>query len=223
MTVGRLTRITLDRYLSQLEANIVRLGSMVETAIEQAMTALSTYTLDLAEQVIIHDEEINMLRYEIEEECLRILATQQPTAGDLRTVLAASHIAGELERIGDHAASIARLVEKIGPVGEELSAAEALPKMGKRARKMLREALDAYISRDPDLALSVHARDEKINRGYEKLFAAATQDMRNDALIERGTYLLWVGHDLERIGDRTVNIAERVIFMCTGRFVELKD
>jgi phosphate transport system protein len=216
-------RTTLDRYLSQVEADIVRMSSMVEMAIEQAMKALSTHALDLATMVSVNDEDINHLRYGIEEECLRILATQQPAAGDLRAVLAASHIAGELERIGDYAANIADLVEKIGPIDAASPVTEELPKMAKRARKMLRMALDAYISRNAELAHAVYPRDEKLNERYKKLFDVVTAYMRDDEMIEQGTHLIWIGHHLERIGDRTINIAERVIFMCTGKFLELKD
>lgn len=213
------TRSQLDKDLNKLRANIVRLSSMVETAIEQSVLALETHALDIARQVIANDVELNALRYEVEESALILLATQRPAAGDLRNVIAAIHIAVELERMGDHAVGIANLVERI----EHAESAEGLyqiPKMAKRARKMIRLAIDAYVSQDEELAKQMMARDQKINKGYDKLFGFATTEMRDDDNILRGTYLLWIGHNLERIGDRAVNIAERVIFMVTGDFTE---
>lgn len=211
------TRSILDKELSKLEANIVRLGSMVELSIEQAMRALEGRTLPLARQVIANDSEINQLRYEVEEDCLRVLATQHPKASDLRAVVAAIHIAIELERMGDHAVGIATLVERMEEE-DDISSLHQLPKMAKRARKMIRLAIDAYVSHDPELAEALIPRDQKINQGYDKLFANAMEEMRNDEYIRLATFLLWIGHNLERIGDRCVNIAERVVFMATAQF-----
>ena len=159
------------------------------------------------------------LRYEIEEKALLILATQAPAASDLRAVIAAIHLAVELERIGDHASGIARLVERMEDE-EEIDTLYKLPKMAKRAREMLQQGIDAYIQRDPKLALELIKRDDKIDKQYNKLFREALEEMRDDDYIRRATFLLWVGHNLERIGDRATNIGERVIFMCTGEFVE---
>lgn len=213
-------RSILDQELRMISDNILRLTSMVDAAIEKGMTALYNRDLDLAQRVVKGDEEINLLRYEIEEECLRLLATQQPAAIDLRTVVAAIHLAVELERIADHAAGIARLVARME--GEdEIDTLHKLPKMAKRCRDMLKQVIDAYVANDASLALAVTRLDDKIDKQYSKLFQETVQEMQDDDYIRRATYLLWVGHNLERIGDRATNIAEHVIFMVTGEFVEI--
>ena len=213
------TRSALDKALAKLQANIVRLSSMVEQAIDQAMQALKTRNIELAQTVIANDLLINQLRYEIEESAILTLSTQSPRASDLRMVIAAIHIAIELERMGDHAAGISRLVERMDTM-IEISSLHSLPKMAKRVKKMITLAIDAFIADDDELARDMMRRDQKIDRGYAKLFAQALAEMSDDSYAEIATYLLWVGHSLERIGDRCVNIAERVVFMVTGNLQE---
>lgn len=216
------SRTLLNQELSELTANILRLTSMVDYALDTAMQALYSRDLELAQKVIVDDEEINNLRFEIEQECLLVLATQQPFAVDLRTVITAMHLATELERIGDHASGIARLVERMEGE-EEIESLHKLPKMAKRAQKMVQESIQAFVDRDADLAEAMVSRDDKLDKQYNKLFRETVREMRDDDYIRRATYLLWVGHNLERIGDRATNIAERVIFMTRGEFVENID
>jgi phosphate transport system protein len=213
------SRTILDQELNQLKDNIIRLASAANESISKAMNALQTRNVAQANEVVTNDEAVNELRYEIEEKALLILATQAPTASDLRAVIAAIHLAVELERIGDHASGIARLVERMENEAE-IDTLYKLPKMAKRASEMIQQGIDAYIQRDPQLALELIKRDDKLDKQYNKLFREALEEMRDDDYIRRATYLLWVGHNLERIGDRATNIAERVIFMCTGEFVE---
>lgn len=214
-------RSQLDRELAQLNENILKLASLVEEAIGGAMQALTDQNIQLAQQIIANDQEINHIRYQIEEECFRILATQNPAATDLRQVIAATHIATELERIGDHAAGIAELVDRME--GEpSVDSLYQLPKMAKRAQKMMRQGIQAFIARDPEMAESVIERDDKLDKQYGKFTAAVMEDFDNiGAGVTVPTYMLWMGHALERIGDRVTNIAERVIFMMTGKFVEM--
>ena len=213
------SRSLLDQELNQLKENIISLSSAAGESIDRAMAALQTRNIAQAHEVIANDESINQLRYEIEEQALRILATQAPAASDLRAVIAAIHLAVEIERIGDHAAGIAKLVDRMENE-EEIDTLHKLPKMAKRGREMLQQGIDAYIQHDPQLALDMIKRDDKLDKQYNKLFREAVKAMQDDDYIRRATYLLWVGHNLERIGDRATNIAERVIFMCTGEFVE---
>ena len=212
-------RSILTQELAEMNTIILRLTGMVDTAIERAMEALINRDLELAQKVIADDEATNALRFEVEELALTILATQQPFATDLRETIAAMHLVNELERMGDHAAGIARLVERMEGE-EEISSLHKLPKMAKRALQMTRVSVRSYIERDAELALTVMSRDDKLDKQYNKLFREILEEMRDDDYIRRATYLLWVGHDLERIGDRAINIAERVIFMVTGKFVE---
>lgn len=216
------SRTLLNQELSELTANILRLTSMVDHALDMAMEALYSRDLELAQRVIFEDEEINALRFEIEQDCLLVLATQQPFAVDLRTVITAMHLATELERIGDHASGIARLVARMEGE-EEIESLHKLPKMAKRARKMVEESIQAYVNHDADLAEAMVSRDDKLDKQYHQLFSETVREMRDDDYIRRATYLLWVGHNLERIGDRATNIAERVIFMTRGEFVENID
>jgi phosphate transport system protein len=213
------SRTILNQELSDLNAHILKLTDMVDAAVEQAMEALTTRNVALAQAVISDDDQINLLRFEIEEECLRILATQQPFATDLRTTITAMLLATELERIGDHASGIARLVERMADE-PEIDSLHKLPKMAKRSRRMLRESIDAFINGDSEIAIAMVKRDDKLDRQYHKVVRETLNEMRDDDYIRRATYLLWVGHNLERIGDRATNIAERVIFMTTGQFVE---
>ncbi|HRQ38732.1 MAG TPA: phosphate signaling complex protein PhoU [Chloroflexota bacterium] len=213
------SRSLLDKELNDVRTNILRMASLVDTAVGDAMLALHQRNLQLAQQVIAGDDEINRLRYTIEEECLTTLATQAPAARDLRTVIAAIHIAVELERMGDHAAGIARLVARLE--GEsEIESLYKLPKMEKQARKMLQTSIDAYVNNNPAEARDLVRRDDKLDKQYRKLYQESVLAMQDSDYIRRAMYLLWVGHNLERIGDRCTNIAERVIFMSTGEFVE---
>lgn len=215
-------RSAFDQELSRLDDDILKLGSMCETAIEQALKALAEHQVSLAQDVIVGDTQINHLRYDLEERCYKILATQQPAARDLRHIIAVIHIASELERIGDHASGIARLVERIEdqPSAEQL---RSLPKMGKRVQKMIRTSMQAFITRDPDMAINAIERDDKVDREYGKFSEAVLNEM-DGSNVEHSvflpTYLLWVAHNLERIGDRVTNIGERIIYMITGKFIE---
>ena len=213
-----LTRSVLDRELQDLDDRILLMGSMVDKAIEDAMNALYSRDKALAQNVVLGDLAVNDVRYRIEMESLKILATQQPMASDLRQIIAAIHIAVELERIGDHAGDIASLAARLGDEGE-FDTLHKLPKMAKRAQEMVRTGVDAYVARDAELARKRIGKDAKIDRQYYQLRHEVREEMNEADYIRRASFLLWVGHDLERIGDRATNIAERVIFMATGEFV----
>jgi phosphate transport system protein len=219
-------RATFDKELARLNDDIMKLGDMVEEAVEMAMTAVADQNQALAQQVIAGDDPINQLRYEIEEECLRIIATQQPAATDLRHVIAAIHVATELERIGDHAQGIAKLLNRLNVAEQDITPLlHQLPKMAKRARKMIRNSVQAFVAKDATAAANIIERDNKLNRQYSQFAEAVMADMEGEVREKLGitapTYMLWMGHNLERIGDRVTNIAERVIFMVTGKFVEM--
>jgi phosphate transport system protein len=216
------TRSTLERELEQVRSDILRMGSLVESAIERSVQALKDRDADLAQQVINDDQAINQLRYAIEEQCLQLIATQQPAASDLRVVIAATHIAVELERIADHAEGTAEITKRIyqEPLLKPLI---DLPVMAQVAQEMIHAALDAFVAFDADAAQKVAARDDEIDNLYQQVFRELLTYMLEDPRnISRATYLLWVAHNLERIGDRVTNICERVVFMATGRLEELQ-
>lgn len=215
------TRGTLDRELEQIQNDVLRMGSMVEQAIQLSIEALKRRDVDLAQQIIADDEKVNELRYDIEEQCLKVIATQQPVASDLRTIIAALHIAVEMERMADHAEGTAQLVNRLSaePLLKPLI---DLPRMANIACEMLHSSLDAFIARDPQAAQAAAARDDEIDQLYDQVFRELLTYMLQDAHnINRATFLLWVAHNLERIGDRITNLSERVVFMTTGELREL--
>jgi len=218
------TRGALDIELKNLDDSLIRLASMVEDALKNALDALDKQDYQKARNVVSGDEEVNQLRYQIEQSCLRVLAVQQPQASDLRRVIAITHITSELERIGDHASGISRLQLRMieeGIVGIE--SLHQLPKMGRRGEKMIREAMQSYLNEDVDLANKVIHRDDKMNRNYGQFSSTMFESMiaaDGDFEIRTSTYMLWMAHNLERIGDRVTNICERILFMITGEWTE---
>ncbi len=215
------TRGTLDRELQRIYDNIVLMGAMLEKAIRRSIQALQDRDVELARQIIADDSEINKLRYETEEQCLTLIATQQPVAGDLRSIIAAMHIAVELERMADHAEGNAHLVLRMAdePLLKPLI---DIPKMADIACDMLNASLESFTKQKPKTAKKAAKKDDRIDQLYDQVFRELLtymiQDPRN---INRATYLLWVAHNLERIGDRVTNISERVVFMATGKMKEL--
>lgn len=214
-------RAEYDRQYQRVQDAILRMGSMVDRAIEEAIISLQNRDRTLAEELISRDEGINQLRFEIEESCLALIATQQPAASDLRAVVAAMNIVVDMERMGDHAAGIAKTVIRMGdqPLLKPLI---DIPKMAELSRKMLAESLQAYVDRDEGKARDIAARDDAMDQLYQAIFDELVDIMaRNPDAAERATYLLWCAHNLERIGDRVTNIAERVVFVGTGDMKEL--
>ncbi len=216
------TRGALERELERIRSDILRMGSLVERAIARSVQALKERDADLAQQVINDDEAINQLRFAIEEQCLQLIATQQPAASDLRMVIAATHIAVELERMADHAEGTAEITQRIyqEPLLKPLI---DIPIMAQVAQDMIHAALGAFVALDADAAQKVAARDDEIDNLYQQVFRELLTYMLEDPRnISRATYLLWVAHNLERIGDRVTNVCERVIFMTTGKLEELQ-
>ncbi len=219
MTIA--TRRVLDRELQQIQDDLLRMGSLIDSAIGQALQALSVRDLRLAREIVSEDSQVNALRFQIEEACLTIFATQQPTATDLRLVVATIILASELERMGDYAAGIARTVLRMGDE-PQLKPLVDLPRMAEIDREMLHDALDAYVARDATAARAVAARDDLVDNLYNQIFREILSYILEDpACTTRALFLLFSAHNLERIGDRVVNIAERVIFMNSGEMLEL--
>jgi phosphate transport system protein len=216
-------RSTLEHDLELVKQDILRMGSMVERAIGRSIQALRDRDANLAQQIVNDDEQINVVRYHLEELCLETFATQQPAAGDLRALIAAMHIAVELERMGDHAEGVAKLTMRMvdQPLLKPLV---DIPCMAEVCREMISTSLTAYVKRDVALAKAVAARDDEVDVLYQQtlreLLTYMIEDPKN---ISRATFLLWVAHNLERIGDRVTNICERVLFMTTGDLKEIKS
>jgi len=214
-------RTVYDREFSQACDDILRLGSLVDQAIDRSIQSLAHHDRVLAQQVIVGDAVINELRFRVEEACLALIATQQPTAGDLRAAVAAMNLVVDMERMGDHAAGICKTVLRMGdePLLKPLV---DIPLMAQCAREMLNEVLKAFVDRYEARARRAASRDGELDRLYKTIFSDLIEIMASDKdSVSRGTYLMWCAHNLERIGDRVTNIAERVIFMTTGDMREL--
>jgi phosphate transport system protein len=213
-------RGTLRSELEQIGSSLVQMGKKVVPAILQAIDAFTTGNVALAQQVIDGDKVINQLRFEIEHRCFTLLATQQPAAIDLRTVVTALNIITDLERMGDYAKGIGEIVIRTN--GQNLSLPQfKIPHMAETVCDMLSTALDAFVEGDVEKAQSVFDLDDHVDHMYREIFEAVIQSMVDrDRGVQRGMYLLFAAHNLERIGDRVTNIGERVIFMQTGVMAE---
>jgi phosphate transport system protein len=216
-----MTRVVFERLLTEAQQDMLILATMVETAIERSIKALKERDIVLAREIIADDAKINRRRYEIEEKCLEIMATQQPLATDLRTIIAILHIIVDLERMGDHAEGIAKIAIMLADE-PPLKPLIDIPRMAEIGVKMLRGSLEAYKDRDTERARLICDDDDLVDALYDQVYRELLVFMINDPkTIERATHLLWVAHNLERIADRVTNICERVIYMVEGRVEEL--
>ncbi len=215
------TRRTLDRQLKRLLNDILVLGSMVEQAVIQAVEALRKRDLALARRIYTSDVRVNEKRYQIEQEGLVLLATQQPIACDLRILASIMEVNTELERMGDYAKGIARITMEISrqlPVKYP----EELSKMAACSTAMLHQALSAFVEFDEAAAYAIPDMDEEVDAYYNLINRSLIEMVgQNPALINSTNYLMWAAHNLERMADRVTNICERTIFMATGKLIEL--
>ena len=218
--MGRHQRAEFDRDLQNLQDELLALGSMVEKATFLAVEALKTRDLALSQQVVRDDDIIDRKRAELEERAVDLIAIQQPVASDLRMLIAALHVSMELERIGDYAEGIGKISLMMGDQ-PPIKPLVDIPRMAEKAAAMLRASLDALVKHDVDQAYKVLADDDEVDALYDQVYRELLLMMVQDPkVIERGTYLLWTAHDLERIADRATNIAEQVVYLVTGKQVE---
>lgn len=214
-------RTTFNRRLREIQNDVLAMGSMVEKALDRSVVALKKRDLELAQEVIDNDQEINHKRFEIEETCVELIATQQPMASDLRTIICALSIITELERIGDHAEGIAKIVLMIGNE-PPLKPLIDIPRMAESTNSMLHRSLEAFVNHDADAAKKIAAEDDEVDQLYTQVFRELLTFMAEDPkTITRATRLIWVAHNLERSADRVTNICERVVFNITGRMEEI--
>lgn len=213
-------RMEFDRQLEHLQDDLLALGSMVEKATAKAVEALKTRDLAMSEQVVREDDAIDDKRREIEDRVIDLIAVQQPVASDLRLLITTIHVSMELERIGDYAEGIGKISLRMGnepPVKPLVD----IPRMAQKASAMLRDALDALVKHDTEKAYQVLADDDEVDDLYTQVYRELLVLMLQDPkIIQRGTYLLWTAHDLERIADRATNIAEEVVYLVTGKRVD---
>ena len=216
-----MVRPNLDTSLERLTDELLGLGSMVEKALAKSLDALKRRDLDASSQVIQEDDEIDRQCVQLEEHSIELIARHQPVARDLRRLITTLHIAVELERMGDYAEGIAKISLMMGNE-PPLKPLIDIPRMGEKASDMLRRSLDALVNRDTVAAMGVLSADDEVDGLYDQVYRELLTYMIQDPnSIQRATYLLWVAHDLERVADRATNIAERVIYLVTGRMPEV--
>jgi phosphate transport system protein len=216
-----MTRVEFDRQLSEVQEDMLVMGGMVENAVNRGIHALKNRDVELARQIIADDIAVNNKRYETEEKCLEIVATQQPLASDLRTIVSVLHITVDLERMGDHAEGIAKIAILLAD-DPPLKPYIDIPRMAEIGTAMLRGSIEAFRDRDTQKAREIVNRDDEVDALYDQVYRELLTFMINDPkTIERATYLIWVAHNLERIADRVTNICERVVYLVEGRIEDL--
>ncbi len=209
--------------LNELQRELLGLGRMVDEAVKRALWALRQGAVREAEAIIRSDDAIDAASEELTHHAMRIIATQGPVAGDLREVSSYLQCAGELERIGDYAEGIAKLIVRSG--GQLVPALPpAIDQMAAEARAMLGQALEALVAQDPAINLRLKEHDDTVDDHYERLLAEITAAMQADPqMVLPGTMLVWVGHNLERIADRATNIGEYVEYIVRGQISSRGD
>jgi phosphate transport system protein len=216
-------RKTFESEIQQVKDEVLLLGSMVEHAIIGSVEALKKRDIKAAEKIIAEDKEINKKRFAIENQLMILIATQQPMAHDLRLLASTMEIISELERMGDYAKGIANINVRMGDE-KLLKPLIDIPRMAEKGASMLHRALTAFVQEDVEAAKTIPIEDDEVdalyNQIYRELMLLIIEDPKN---IERANWLLWVGHNLERVADRVTNICERTIFIATGSFSEIKN
>ena len=206
-----------EEELNELKERLLYMGSLVEAMIQYSIKILVERKEDLAKDIRKHEEDVNHIQVEIDEICLKLLALYQPTAGDLRFITSAMKINSDLERMGDQAVNIAENsldLLKAPPLKPLID----LPRMAEIVKNMVKNCLDAFVSKDPELAGKVLQTDDQVDKFkddiFKELLVYMSQDPNN---ISRAMDLVLVSRNLERIGDHATNIAEDVIFMVSGK------
>ncbi|MCE5186954.1 MAG: phosphate signaling complex protein PhoU [Planctomycetaceae bacterium] len=202
--------------IDAMELDLISMGKAVEEAILSSVEALKHRDLQCAEKIIKDDELINERRWKLEDECINLIALQQPVASDLREVIAILNMITDLERMGDHAEGIAKIVLLLG-TEEPVKSFEDIPQMAQIAADMLRRCLKAFVERDAKAAEEICKMDDRVDELHEKIYQELLNKMiENPRVITRATYVIWAAHNLERIADRVTNICERIVYFVSG-------
>ena len=215
------TKTVFQKHLQEVEEDVLTMGNNVVKAIERSIEAVQKRDSHLAHQIIADDAQINKQRFSIEEKCVSLIATQRPMESDLRIVVAALNIITELERIGDYAEGIAKIVIMIGDEAP-LKPLIDIPRMGEITRDMINKSLQSFATRDVELAMRVVSLDNIVDSLYDQVFRELLTFMMVDPkTTNRATRLIWIAHNLERAADRATNICERVVYTVTGKMEEI--
>jgi phosphate transport system protein len=215
------TRTLYDHEIAEIKDNVLRMGSLVEDQIRAAISALVRHDAEAALRVIIDDRRVNDVQRTATAMIAATIATQNPVARDLRYLLTLDHVSYELERMGDHAGSVAKQARKLAPYAP-LKDYVRLPMLGERVAKQVHGIIRALVEVDQEGARRVAALDDEVDALYHEIFAEVLELMRSDpANVDPGTRILFASHYLERIGDRVTNIAEDIVFFASGEVEDL--
>jgi phosphate transport system protein len=214
-------RETLDRAIEELLAEVLIQGDMVKDALRNSVNALKDQDVANAKVIYDGDRQINKKHFEIEDNVITLIATQQPMARDLRLLAAILEVTTELERMGDYAKGIARITVRIGD-DELLKPVDKIPPMASVCVDMLNRALIAFAERDAEAARSIPNEDDQVDRYYNQVYRELMDQMiSTPSTVDQANHLLWVAHNLERVADRVTNICERIVFVVTGKMLEM--
>ncbi len=215
-----MTRAYFDHELQKLQDDLISFGSMVSEAILDSVKALQERDVVNAEKIVAYDQTLNELRFDIEDRCLTLLATQQPAARDLRLIAGVMEINIELERMGDYAKGISRITLMLGPECT-LRIPKEIQQMAGLGVDLQRKALDAFVGQDLDTAKAIPFEDDKMDAMYNQVNRELiTRIMAHPNRGDQLNYISWAAHNLERFGDRVTNICERTIYTITGEYSE---
>ncbi len=218
-----MSRKAFDNEMQNVRDEVLLLGSMVEHALIGSVEALKKRDIKAAQAIIVEDKAVNKKRFDLEDQLVTLIATQQPMAQDLRFLASTLEIVSELERMGDYAKGIANINVRMGDE-KLLKPLIDIPRMAQKGVEMLHRALTAYINNDAETAMTIPVEDDEVdalyNQIYRELMIFVIEDPKN---IERANWLLWVAHNLERFADRVTNICERTVYIARGTFDEIKQ
>jgi phosphate transport system protein len=214
-------RSQFDRDLAAIQAQLVRMGQMVQSNLIEAAEALDQFDLDRAAALITADKAVDELHDLINTDCARVIALRAPTAGDLRVVLAVMRTANNLERVGDYAKNVAKRTRVLADQRRLDGATGTIRRMSKVVARMLDDALGAFVRRDAEAAAKVRASDIDVDQIYNTLFRALITHMLEDpGTITTAMHLHFIAKNIERAGDHATSVAEQAIYLVTGQMPE---
>ncbi len=214
-------RYEFEKALKELHMDVLKMGSIIEQSIDDAILALKKQDVDLAQKVIERDDVIDQMEKDIEAECIMIIARQQPLAGDLRLITSVLKIATDLERIADHCADICEYTIKLSnePYKKPI---EHLPLMAKQVKKMVKATIDSFVEKDIEKIKSICMEDDIVDQQFDEIVEELQGLMQKDtSFVLQGTYFMFIAKYLERMADHATNIGEWLIFNITGKYKEL--
>ncbi|MCT4687954.1 phosphate signaling complex protein PhoU [Vallitalea sp.] len=212
-------RYNFEKKINELHYDLIKMGTLIEQSLDDAITALKKQDVTLAKKVISKDDEIDYMELRIEKECLLLIATQQPIAADLRDIASVLKIITDLERIGDHCTDISEYTIKLADENY-IKPLIHIPQMAEEVKKMIKDTIDSCINKDLELAKSVCKRDDIIDGYFDKIVNELMFLMSdNSSVVKQCTDFLFIVKYLERMGDHATNIAEWIIFTVTGEHI----